>query len=53
MHSEYTRAEAKSWAREKFHGATDLIVASHLLDPAAAAGVGTVVADFNSIKPVG
>jgi hypothetical protein len=27
-------------------------VASHLLDLAAAAGVGTVVADVNSIKPV-
>jgi ornithine cyclodeaminase/alanine dehydrogenase-like protein (mu-crystallin family) len=34
-------------------GAQDLIVAAHLLDRAAAAGVGTVVADVNSIKPVG
>lgn len=33
-------------------GAQDLIVASHLLDLAAAAGVGTVVADVNSIKSV-
>jgi alanine dehydrogenase len=33
-------------------GAQDLIVASHLLDLAAAAGVGTVVADVNSIKPI-
>ena len=33
-------------------GAQDLIVASNLLDLAAAAGVGTVVADVNSIKPV-
>lgn len=32
-------------------GAQDLIVASRLLDLAAAAGVGTVVADVNSIKP--
>ena len=34
------------------NGAQDLIVASHLLDLAAAAGVGTVVGDVNSIKPV-
>jgi ornithine cyclodeaminase/alanine dehydrogenase-like protein (mu-crystallin family) len=34
-------------------GAQDLIVASHLLDLAGATGVGTVVADLNSIKPVG
>ena len=33
-------------------GAQDLAVASQLLDLAAAAGVGTVVADVNSIKPV-
>lgn len=33
-------------------GAQDLIVASHLLDLAAAAGVGTVVAEVNSIKSV-
>lgn len=33
-------------------GAQDLIVASHLLDLAAAVGVGTIVADVNSIKPV-
>lgn len=35
------------------NGAQDLIVASHLLDRAAAAGVGTVVGDVNSIKPAG
>jgi ornithine cyclodeaminase/alanine dehydrogenase-like protein (mu-crystallin family) len=35
------------------NGAQDLIVASHFLDLAAAAGVGTVVSDVNSIKPVG
>jgi ornithine cyclodeaminase/alanine dehydrogenase-like protein (mu-crystallin family) len=35
------------------NGAQDLIVASHLLDLAAAAGVGTVVPDVNSIKPAG
>lgn len=35
------------------NGAQDLIVASHLLDLAAAAGVGTVVGDVNSIKPAG
>lgn len=33
-------------------GAQDLIVASHLLDIAEATGVGTVVGDVNSIKPV-
>ena len=33
-------------------GAQDLAVASRLLGLAAAAGVGTVVADVNSIKPV-
>ena len=34
-------------------GAQDLAVASHLLELAAAAGVGTVVGDLNSIKPAG
>lgn len=33
------------------NGAQDLMVASRLLDLAAAAGVGTVVGDVNSIKP--
>lgn len=33
------------------NGAQDLIVASHLLDLAAIAGVGTVVGEVNSIKP--
>jgi ornithine cyclodeaminase/alanine dehydrogenase len=34
-------------------GAQDLIVASRLLDLAAAAEVGTFVDDVNSIKPIG
>ena len=33
-------------------GAQDLIVAAGLLERAAAAGVGTVVGDVNSIKPI-
>ena len=32
MHSEYTRAEAKSWAREKFHGACNVIIPSYTSD---------------------
>lgn len=33
-------------------GAQDLMVASHLLDIAEAAGVGVVVGDVNSVKPI-
>jgi ornithine cyclodeaminase/alanine dehydrogenase-like protein (mu-crystallin family) len=33
-------------------GAQDLIVASHLLDLAATAGLGVVVGDVNSVKPL-
>lgn len=32
MQSEYTRAEAKSWARETFHGACNVIIPSYTLD---------------------
>ena len=32
MHSEYTRAEAKSWARETFHGACNVIIPSYTSD---------------------
>jgi 4-hydroxy-tetrahydrodipicolinate synthase len=32
MQSEYTRAEAKSWAREKFHGACNVIIPSYTSD---------------------
>lgn len=47
------RADEITLFKSVGNGAQDLIVASHLLDLAAAAGVGTVVADVNSIKPVG
>jgi ornithine cyclodeaminase/alanine dehydrogenase len=46
------RADEITLFKSVGNGAQDLIVASHLLDLAAAAGVGTVVADVNSIKPV-
>lgn len=32
MHSEYTRAEAKNWARENFHGACNVIIPSYTSD---------------------
>jgi 4-hydroxy-tetrahydrodipicolinate synthase len=32
MQSEYTRAEAKTWAREKFHGACNVIIPSYTSD---------------------
>ena len=32
MHSEYTRVEAKSWARENFHGACNVIIPSYSSD---------------------
>ena len=32
MQSEYTRAEAKSWAREKFHGSCNVIIPSYTSD---------------------
>ena len=32
MNSEYTRAEAKSWAREQFHGACNVIIPSYTSD---------------------
>lgn len=47
------RADEITLFKSVGNGAQDLIVASHLLDLAAAAGVGTVVSDVNSIKPVG
>jgi alanine dehydrogenase len=47
------RADEITMFKSVGNGAQDLIVASHLLDLAAAAGVGTVVSDVNSIKPVG
>lgn len=47
------RADETTLFKSVGNGAQDLIVASHLLDLAAAAGVGTVVSDVNSIKPVG
>ena len=46
------RAEEITLFKSVGTGAQDLAVASHLLDLAAAAGVGTVVGDVNSIKPV-
>jgi ornithine cyclodeaminase/alanine dehydrogenase-like protein (mu-crystallin family) len=46
------RADEITLFKSVGNGAQDLIVASHLLDLAAAAGVGTVVSDVNSIKPV-
>ena len=47
------RADEITLFKSVGNGAQDLIVASHLLDLAAAAGVGTVVPDVNSIKPAG
>ena len=47
------RAEEVTMFKSVGNGAQDLVVASHLLGLAAAAGVGTVVGDPNSIKPAG
>ena len=47
------RADEITLFKSVGNGAQDLIVASHLLHLAAAAGVGTVVPDVNSIKPAG
>ena len=47
------RADEITLFKSVGNGAQDLIVASHLLDLAAAARVGTVVPDVNSIKPAG